>query len=134
GLNAAFAFGAATARRILGDEVGIAASAADLPALRSAELDIALARIIGDKRHFIADAHTIGTTMLFAPPGIALDPRFGGPSRAAHAASGAVELTDADISSLRRDVDTPADLADALRLGVGPATAAVWGEGDRAAA
>lgn len=133
GLNAAFAFGARSARRILGAEVGVAAVTADLPAMRSTELDIALARIIGDKQHFVADAHAIGTTMLFAPPGMDLDPRFGGPSRAAHMAAGAVELSGGDISSLRRDVDTPADLADALRLGVGPATAAVWNEQDRTA-
>ncbi len=131
GLNAAFAFGARVARSKLGNDVGVAAAAADLPALRGAELDIALARIVGDKRYFIADAHDIGTTMLFAPPGVELDPRFGGPSRAAHAASGALEVSGADISSLRRDVDTAVDLADALRLGVGPATAAVWGERSR---
>jgi 2-phospho-L-lactate guanylyltransferase len=126
GLNAAFTFGAHTAVRILGPEIGVAASAADLPALRTTELDIALSRITGDKRHFIADAHAIGTTMLLAPPGTPLDPRFGGPSRAAHTAAGAVELPGLDISSLRHDVDTPADLTAALRLGVGPATAAVW--------
>lgn len=130
GLNAAFAFGARVARSELGSGFGIAASAADLPALRSTELDIALGRIFGDKRHFIADAHDIGTTMLFAPPGVDLDPRFGGPSRAAHAASGAAEVPGTDISSLRRDVDTAEDLADALRLGVGPATAAVWSDRD----
>jgi 2-phospho-L-lactate guanylyltransferase len=62
--------------------------------------------------------------MLFAPPGTDLDPRFGGPSRAAHARSGALELPTTGISSLRRDVDTAADLADALRLGVGPHTTA----------
>ena len=132
GLNAAFRFGAAAARRKSGSDVGIAASAADLPALRSAELDIALARIVMKRRHFIADAHDVGTTMLFAPPGVDLDPRFGGPSRAAHISSGAVELPGTGISSLRRDVDTTADLADALRLGVGPRTAAVWGERNRA--
>jgi 2-phospho-L-lactate guanylyltransferase len=126
GLNAAFQFGASAARRKLGMDIGIAASAADLPALRGPELDIALAQIVGTRRHFIADAHDIGTTMLFAPPGTDLDPRFGGPSRAAHAASGALELPAARISSLRRDVDTAADLTDALRLGVGPHTTAVW--------
>lgn len=126
GLNAAFSFGARAARREFGDEAGIAASAADLPALRGTELDIALARVAGDARHFVPDAHGVGTTMLLAPPGLELQPRFGGPSRAAHAASGAVELTGPDINSLRHDVDTPADLAAALRLGVGPATTAVW--------
>ena len=131
GLNAAFLFGAAAARRKFGTGIGIAACTADLPALRATELDIALGQISGTARHFIADAHDIGTTMLFAPPGADLDPRFGGPSRAAHAASGAVELPATGISSLRRDVDTAADLADALVLGVGPHTTAVWGARER---
>ncbi|ACU76868.1 conserved hypothetical protein [Catenulispora acidiphila DSM 44928] len=126
GLNAAFLFGATAARRKFGTHIGIAACTADLPALRAPELDIALAQISENTRHFIADAHTIGTTMLFAPPGTDLNPRFGGPSRAAHTATGARELTTPDISSLRRDVDTAADLTAALHLGVGPHTTAVW--------
>lgn len=131
GLNAAFLFGAAAARAEFGTGMGIAACTADLPALRSGELDIALGRISDGARHFIADAHDIGTTMLFAPPGVELDPRFGGPSRAAHAASGAIELPGGGIGSLRRDVDTATDLADALLLGVGPHTTAVWGARER---
>lgn len=157
GLNAAFLFGSEAARREFGTEIGIAACTADLPALRGAELDIALAHISrtaqlssaaqlspttqvspaaqlsAAARHFIADAHDIGTTMLFAPPGTELDPRFGGPSRAAHLASGARELPPAGISSLRRDVDTAADLADALLLGVGPHTTEIWSARDRVA-
>ncbi|MBS2531446.1 2-phospho-L-lactate guanylyltransferase [Catenulispora sp. NF23] len=137
GLNAAFMFGAAAARRKLGTDIGIAACTADLPALRAAELDIALAHIAEGVRSFVADAHDIGTTMLFAPPGVELDPRFGGPSRAAHAASGALELAGArfgqgiQIASLRRDVDTATDLADALLLGVGPRTTEVWSARER---
>lgn len=131
GLNTAFLFGAAAARRTFGTGMGIAACTADLPALRAAELDIALEQISGGVRYFIADAHDIGTTMLFAPPGVELDPRFGGASRAAHAASGALELPGAGISSLRRDVDTAEDLADALSLGVGPHTTAVWSARER---
>jgi 2-phospho-L-lactate guanylyltransferase len=131
GLNAAFLFGAAAARAEFGTGTGIAACTADLPALRGAELDIALGRISDGTRHFIADAHGIGTTMLFAPPGVELDPRFGGPSRAAHAASGATELSGTGINSLRRDVDTATDLADALLLGVGPHTTAVWSARER---
>lgn len=133
GLNAAFLFGAAAARRKLGTDIGIAACTADLPALRGPELDFALAQIGGGTHFFVADAHDIGTTMLFAPPGVELDPRFGGPSRAAHVAAGAVELPGHRISSLRRDVDTAADLADALVLGVGPHTSAVWGARDAVA-
>jgi 2-phospho-L-lactate/phosphoenolpyruvate guanylyltransferase len=125
GLNAAFMFGAAAARQKLGTDIGIAACTADLPALRGPELDFALAQIGGGVHFFVADAHSVGTTMLFAPPGVALDPHFGGPSRAAHIANGAVEVPGDQISSLRRDVDTAADLADALVLGVGPHTAAV---------
>jgi 2-phospho-L-lactate guanylyltransferase len=136
GLNAAFLFGAKAARQKFGTDMGIAACTADLPALRGPELDIALAQITDGDRFFIADAHDIGTTMLFAPPGVDLDPRFGGPSRAAHTASGALELPGArfgrgvQISSLRRDVDTAEDLAGALLLGVGPHTAAVWSAQD----
>ena len=76
---------------------------------------------------FVPDAAGTGTTMLTAAAGTALDPRFGERSCAAHAASGAVRLSPADAAGLRRDVDTEVDLWDALRLGVGPATAAVLG-------
>jgi 2-phospho-L-lactate guanylyltransferase len=129
GLNPAFAHGAHIAREIHGD-IGIAAVAADLPALRTEELDAALEAISElsfsrPSRKFIPDAHDIGTTMLFAPAGIALDPRFGGPSRRTHLDSGAELVDIPDIASLRRDVDTPEDLAAAARLGVGPRTAAL---------
>jgi 2-phospho-L-lactate guanylyltransferase len=124
GLNPALAFGARIAAEKFGG-VGIAALAADLPALRPLELNTALSAISDDGRFFIPDAHDIGTTMLFATPGLELDPRFGGPSRIAHLQSGAVALTRFDITTLRRDVDTPEDLADAVRLGVGPRTRAL---------
>jgi 2-phospho-L-lactate guanylyltransferase len=64
-----------------------------------------------------------GTTLLAAAPGAALTPAYGAGSRAVHLASGAVELPGA--AGLRLDVDTPDDLAAALLLGVGAATAAV---------
>ena len=54
-----------------------------------------------------------------------LDPRFGVGSALAHQASGAMPIELADIESLRRDVDTAADLAHAVQLGVGPRTADV---------
>jgi 2-phospho-L-lactate guanylyltransferase len=64
----------------------------------------------------------VGTALLAAsqPP---LDPRYGGPSRAAHRESGAVELP-GQWPSLQRDVDTVEDLDEAARLGLGPATQA----------
>jgi 2-phospho-L-lactate guanylyltransferase len=133
GLNPAFAHGARIAREMHGD-VGVAAVAADLPALRAEELDAVLEavsepRLSRPPRWFVPDAHDIGTTMLFAPSGIELDPRFGGPSRRAHLDSGAELVGLPDIASLRRDVDTPEDLAAAVRLGVGPRTAALLGGG-----
>ena len=51
--------------------------------------------------------------MLAAAAGVPLDPRFGVGSALAHQASGAVPIEFVDIESLRRDVDTAADLAHA---------------------
>jgi len=102
----------------------VAALAGDLPALRTGELADALAEASGHRRAFVCDTSGTGTTLVTAGPGSTLDPRFGPRSRAAHRASGAVEL-DGGWPSLRRDVDTVVDLADARRLGVGEATANV---------
>jgi 2-phospho-L-lactate guanylyltransferase len=71
----------------------------------------------------VVDSAGTGTTLLAAAPGIALAPEYGLSSRATHLRSGAVELPGAP--GLRLDVDTPDDLAEALRLGVGEATATV---------
>jgi 2-phospho-L-lactate/phosphoenolpyruvate guanylyltransferase len=124
GLNPAYAHGAALLR---GRDPGCAVGAlqADLPALRPAELDAALAAFLaGSARAFYADADRTGTTLLLAGPGVALDPRFGPGSAQRHRESGAVELT-GHWPGLRRDVDTTADLADATTLGLGEHTLAV---------
>ncbi|MEH1014515.1 2-phospho-L-lactate guanylyltransferase [Micromonospora sp. CPCC 206060] len=123
GLNAACAAGA--------DRAGggwVAALAADLPALRPAELADALhaASGGGPARHFVADAPGTGTVLLATAPGTPLGPRFGGGSAVAHAESGAVALT-GDWPTLRRDVDTAADLAEAAVLGLGPHSGALVG-------
>lgn len=118
GLNGAFAHGATYARARGADR--IAALTADLPALRPAELAAALAAAAGYERAYVADAEGTGTALL-ATLG-ELDPRFGPGSAAAHAASGAVPLG-GDWPSLRRDVDTPANLAAAADLTLGPRTA-----------
>jgi 2-phospho-L-lactate/phosphoenolpyruvate guanylyltransferase len=118
GLNPALAHGA---RASGGDAV--AALSSDLPALQSDELAAALAAAAGAPRCFVADAAGTGTTLLTAA-GVPLDPRFGRGSAAAHAAAGALPLA-GGWPGLRRDVDTPADLAAAVRLGVGTATAAL---------
>ena len=118
GLNPALAHGAAAAAT-----GAVAALSSDLPALRPAELAAALAAASTAPRCFVADAAGTGTTLLTAA-GVPLDPRFGGGSAAAHAAAGAVALA-GDWPGLRRDVDTAGDLADAVALGVGTATAAL---------
>lgn len=116
GLNAALAHGA----RVAGDGP-VAALHSDLPALRPAELAAALTAAAGHRRSFVCDAAGTGTTLL-AVRGGELAPRFGPGSAAAHADGGAVPL-DGDWPGLRQDVDTPADLQAARRIGVGSRTA-----------
>ncbi|SCX52914.1 2-phospho-L-lactate guanylyltransferase [Klenkia marina] len=101
-------------------DVRIAALHSDLPALRPAELAEALGRAGAVPRSFVADAEGTGTVLLAVTAG-ELAPSFGPGSAAAHAASGAVPLV-GDWPGLRRDVDTPAHLAQALDLGCGPRT------------
>jgi 2-phospho-L-lactate guanylyltransferase len=101
----------------------VAALAADLPALRPEELAGALRAAAGSAGPgFVPDHAGTGTTLLAAPGGARLVPRFGPGSAARHAASGARRLTGA-WPSLRQDVDTAADLAAAGRLGLGRYTA-----------
>ncbi|MDG4817873.1 2-phospho-L-lactate guanylyltransferase [Micromonospora sp. WMMD956] len=123
GLNAAFRLGAAVAA----GGGWVAGLTADLPALRPAELTAALRAIAAGPpgvRRFVADAPGSGTVLLATPAGVPLDPRFGVGSAAAHEAGGALPLA-GDWPTLRRDVDTAADLAAAARLGLGPRTAAL---------
>lgn len=93
----------------------------DLPALQTQELAEAIAAARQHGRSFVADRLATGTAALCAF-GTALNPEFGVDSAARHRRSGAIELTGA-WPGLRCDVDTPADLAAARRLGVGAATA-----------
>ncbi len=127
GLNAALRHGARyAAARWPG--AGTAALSADLPALRPAELARALSAAAAWPNAFVADAAADGTTMYAAAPGAAFRPAFGLASRARHAAEGAAELGLAGVPGLRRDVDTPDDLRDAARLGLGPRSAPLAAE------
>ncbi|MFJ6195619.1 2-phospho-L-lactate guanylyltransferase [Micromonospora sp. NPDC092111] len=129
GLNAAVRHGVGVAVADAAGPTWVAALTADLPALRPAELAAALRVLAAGPpgvRRFVADAPGTGTVLLAAPPGVPLVPRFGVDSAAAHLAGGAVPLT-GDWPTLRRDVDTAADLAGAARLGLGPATTALTG-------
>jgi 2-phospho-L-lactate guanylyltransferase len=140
GLNPALAYAAGIVRPAGATAAlpGVVALAADLPALRVDDLTDALraaeagnahgrtgadAGAAAARRAFVADASGTGTVLLAAPPGLRLEPCFGAGSAAAHRASGAVELAGA-WSGLRRDVDTAADLDEALVLGVGSRTSA----------
>ncbi len=127
GLNAALRHGAEEARALRPD-LAVAALSADLPALRPDELAAALGAASEQRVSFVGDLAGLGTTLYGALPGEPFSPRFGGRSRAAHRAAGAVELTLDGIPSVRRDVDTEVDLWDALRLGVGPRTKAIAAE------
>jgi len=129
GLNAALCHGAAVASdRWPGS--GVAALAADLPALRPSELGQALqaAAAATGGASFVPDAAGIGTTMYAVAPGVVFRPLFGGESRARHVSSGAVELSLDGVPGLRRDVDTPEDLRAAVALGAGFRTAAIAGQ------
>lgn len=92
---------------------------ADLPSLRSADLDAALASVARGPA-FVADAAGSGTTLYLAAYD-AFDPHFGADSRRRHLSAGAVEIF-GELRTLRQDVDDLDDLRAALRLGVGAET------------
>lgn len=124
GLNPALAHGADVVSRGRPD-CGVVALAADLPALTAAELEAALTAADRCERALVTDGEGVGTTMLTAAPGVALDPSYGAGSRQRHLAGGAVELALGSWPGLRRDVDTMDHLAAAELLGVGPRTRAL---------
>jgi 2-phospho-L-lactate guanylyltransferase len=122
GLNPALIDAAAQVRGRWRD-AALIVQPADCPAVRPDDFDAIGAWMSGNTaRCFVADAAGTGTTTLAAPAGSALDPRYGPGSRAAHLASGALELLGPRWDRLRRDVDTAADLDAALELSVGQHT------------
>ncbi|MEU0317046.1 2-phospho-L-lactate guanylyltransferase [Nocardioides sp. NPDC006273] len=98
-----------------------AALCGDLPALRSADLDAALAASEGTRAAYVEDAAGGGTTLYTAPHDL-FSPAFGPGSAAAHRAGGARPL-EGDLHSLRHDVDTLEDLEAVRGFGLGPRTA-----------
>lgn len=108
-------------RAVAGEFSNFVALQGDLPALQTQELAEAIIAARQYRRSFVVDRPGTGTAALCAF-GTTLDPQFGPDSSARHRRSGAIELTGA-WPGLRCDVDTPADLAAARRLGVGSATA-----------
>lgn len=99
----------------------------DVPCITADILD-ALVADAPAQRWFTADSEGTGSTMLWSPTGAALAPAFGPRSRAAHRRSGALEYPasrEPHFARVHRDVDTPVDLWDAVRLGVGAHTSAL---------
>lgn len=122
GLNGALRQAAAEAARRWPAHQPVALLA-DLPALRAADLDTALAALVPSGASYVADAEGTGTT-LYTAPADEFDPSFGVDSALAHRDAGALAVP-GDLASLRRDVDDLEDLRAAVALGVGPATARV---------
>ncbi|MBV8541747.1 MAG: 2-phospho-L-lactate guanylyltransferase [Pseudonocardiales bacterium] len=123
GLNPALRYGEAVLRTA-DPTTTVGVLQADLPALSPLELDRAVRHgLATGGRAFCADRTGTGTTLLLAPPGQLLEPRFGVGSAAAHRATGARELS-GFWPGLCCDVDTAADLAVARGLGLGRFTRA----------
>lgn len=119
GLNPALEHGAELlrARR---PGLGVVTVSSDLPALSPDDLASVLSAVPPGSRAFVADSAGTGTTLLAASSPAPLAPSYGPGSRDRHAASGAAQLP--GTPALRRDVDTPEDLREALALGVGSRT------------
>lgn len=118
GLNAAIARGvdaAGTTHR--------AAMLGDLPALQAGDLATVLRAAATVERGVVPDAEATGSTLVTARADVAWASEFGADSLARHVALGCAVLDAAP--SLRRDVDTLAQLDAAARLGLGPRTAAL---------
>lgn len=94
----------------------------DMPALRATDLNSVLTLPV--PKFFVSDRAGTGTVLLasrLAP----LTPLFGVGSASRHAAAGFEQVLVQQSSSLQCDVDTLADLAAAVRFGVGSATSTV---------
>ena len=111
----------------------IAVLLGDLPCLTSEDLDAALETAAAHPLAVVPDAEGTGTTLLTALPGHPLVPRFGQGSAERHRSAGHEVLPVAGDSTVRRDVDTAADLLAARALGLGPLSALAAAELDPAA-
>lgn len=123
GLDAAVASGVAAIDP--GGRMPRAALLGDLPALRPADLGEALRAAASVPRAVVPDAEGTGSTLVTAGVGVEWASSFGDGSFARHVALGCEALKIPDASTLRRDVDTAAQLEAARALGLGPRTAAL---------
>jgi 2-phospho-L-lactate guanylyltransferase len=125
-LNAAIGQGAVWITAHSPGPFGLLVCTADLPCLTPADVDQIVLAAADFPVAIVSDAAGTGTTMVLATNGSSIPvefaPHFGPRSCAAHVQQGAVNLSAQAGSSLaraERDVDTPVDLWDAERLGVG---------------
>ena len=109
-----------------------AALLGDLPALRPGDLADALRAAASVDRAVVADAEGTGSTLVTAGVGVAWRSSFGEGSFGRHIALGCRALEIPDASTLRRDVDTAAQLEAAASLGLGARTAALLAAATRA--
>lgn len=123
GLNPALRHGAAHAAA-RHPQCGVGALSADLPALKSRDLENALRRAAKVGVAVVPDVDGTGTTAYLVTPGQKFEPAFGRDSLSAHIEAGAIVVPAADLRSMCRDVDTRADLNAAFALGLGPHTMA----------
>ena len=100
----------------------IAIMLGDLPALMPEDLAEALGQACTVSRGLVSDRHGNGSTLITALDVGTHQPAFGHGSAARHRERGYVDLEIAPDSTLRHDVDVPADLDSACRRGVGAHT------------
>ncbi|GAA3639044.1 hypothetical protein GCM10022200_23060 [Microbacterium awajiense] len=121
GLDGAVALGMAEA----GETMPRAALLGDLPALRPDDLAAALRTAASVDRAVVADGEGTGSTLVTAAPRVSWRSAFGAGSFARHVGLGCAPLDIAPTSTVRRDVDTAAQLEAAAALGVGERTSAL---------
>jgi 2-phospho-L-lactate/phosphoenolpyruvate guanylyltransferase len=120
GLNASLE--AATRAAVGEGATGVLVVSADLPGVAAADL---VALVASPGVALAPDRAGTGTNALWRAPGDLIDVAFGPNSLAAHAESARAAGMPALVVArpgLALDVDTPDDLAEAWRHGVGPAT------------
>jgi 2-phospho-L-lactate guanylyltransferase len=121
GLDAAVAAGVAAAGTAGARRVAVVLG--DHPALTPLEVARALDTVADVEAAVVPDAEGSGTALLALPSGTPRRTAFGPGSARAHEALG-FTVRHLDLPGLLRDVDDAADLAAAVRLGVGPRTTA----------
>jgi 2-phospho-L-lactate guanylyltransferase len=96
----------------------------DLPSMTAKELAATVSRAVAYEASFVRDAFGKGTTLLYRSSQSQIRAHYGPGSAALHLAAGAEDL-EGVAPAVRHDIDTLADLAGAMELGVGATTRAV---------